>query len=484
MMSDLLDPNQFIIESHSSLRDAMSMINDNLSKIVFICSNNSLIGSLSDGDIRRHLLRNGDLSDNVKVAMNNKPISIKLSDTNNSDVISKVLLSAPKINLFPVLDNDLKICKIFMRNKLPYFPIYEPSLDGKELSYLSNCLDTNWISSQGKYVSLFENSITTLLENKYQSLAVSSGTSALFLALKSLDIGEGDLVAVPSLTFAATVNAIIHTGASPIFIDVDKHTWCITPETIKPALSYGIKALISVDLYGNSCDSEAIKLIAKKHNFWFIEDAAEALGTKYNKKHVGAYADAVTFSFFGNKTVTTGEGGMVCFKENLFFEKAKVLRDHGMNPTKRYWHDTIGYNFRLTNLQASIGVAQMERLENIIGKKIEIHNLYFDALNHLLEFQKETKNCSSSFWLTSAIISNKQSIDDIIKTAKDINIEIRRGFYPIHSMPPYASFPKCNLANTCSISSKIISLPSSPNLNRMDINYINDQLINYVFKDF
>ena len=201
MMSDLLDPNQFIIESHSSLRDAMSMINDNLSKIVFICSNNSLIGSLSDGDIRRHLLRNGDLSDNVKVAMNNKPISIKLSDTNNSDVISKVLLSAPKINLFPVLDNDLKICKIFMRNKLPYFPIYEPSLDGKELSYLSNCLDTNWISSQGKYVSLFENSITTLLDNKYQSL-VSSGTSALFLALKSLDIGEGDLVAVPSLTFA------------------------------------------------------------------------------------------------------------------------------------------------------------------------------------------------------------------------------------------------------------------------------------------
>ena len=139
--------------------------------------------------------------------------------------------------------------KILKRDMLPYFPIYEPSLDGKELVYLSNCLDTNWISSQGQYVTLFEQNISNLLENQYHSLAVSNGTSALFLALKSLNIKEGDLVAVPSLTFAATVNAIIHAGAVPIFIDVDKHSWCITPETIEPALSHGIKALISVDLW-------------------------------------------------------------------------------------------------------------------------------------------------------------------------------------------------------------------------------------------
>ncbi len=465
----------FIVLANASIEECMLIIAKNLSKIAFVCDNARVIGSISDGDIRRHLLREGAISDKVDLAMHATPITLSKEalEMQGDEFIATTSLD---IDVYPVLDQDMNIIGVYKKSKTPSFPIYSPTIDGNELKYVAKCLESNWISSQGPYVKQFGEKFESLIGHGFRAIAVSNGTSALFLALKAFGIGAGDRIAVPSLTFAATANAIIHTGAVPVFLDVDPQTWCITPESLKEALKYNLKGFISVDLYGNSCSSDELRDLANKNDLIFIEDAAEALGTLFKGTHVGKYSDAVTFSFFGNKTITTGEGGMLCLKDKGAFDMATLLRDHGMDKSKRYWHNIIGYNLRLTNIQAALGVAQMEKLDATLRKKSYIYELYFANLKQILEFQVTTNWCKSSFWLISALTPQTVDTSLLIENCKKVGIDLRRGFYPLHTMPPYIDYNSTSLMNTLSITHRLISLPSYPSLSTEDINYISEKI--------
>ena len=237
-------------------------------------------------------------------------------------------------------------------------PVAVPSLGKKEKKFVLDCLDTNWISSQGKYVQTFEKNFKKRFKTNY-ALAVSSGTAALQLGILSLGIKKGDEVIVPNLTFAASINTIIHSGATPIIVDINSENWTIDIDQVKKNITKKTKAIMAVHLYGHSADMDELKRICNRNKIFLIADCAESLGATYKKKEKNTLGDIGAFSFFGNKMITTGEGGMVLFKKKSHYEKAKILRDHGMSKTKKYYHVEVGFNLRMTNIQAAIGVAQL-----------------------------------------------------------------------------------------------------------------------------
>ena len=236
------------------------------------------------------------------------------------------------------------------------YPVYQPSIGKKEKQNVLECLESTWISSKGKFISQFENSFSEFIGVKH-SVAVCNGTVALHVALLALGIGEGDEVIVPSFTYIASVNAIKYTAAKPVFIDSDFKTWQLDPTKIEENISGKTKAILVVHLYGQPCEMDTISAIAKKHNLFIIEDCAEAFGSLYNGKHVGTFGDISTFSFFGNKTITTGEGGMVVTNNSSLYEKSVHLKGQGLAKNREYYHDIIGYNYRMTNICAAIGCA-------------------------------------------------------------------------------------------------------------------------------
>jgi perosamine synthetase len=229
------------------------------------------------------------------------------------------------------------------------FPVYQPSLTGNEKKYVNECLDSSWISSKGKFIAEFEEKFGQYIGIKH-SLSVCNGTVALHLALEGLGIGPGDEVIVPTLTYIASVNAIKYTGATPIFVDSLPDTWQLDPESVKQKITRKTKAIMVVHLYGHPCPMRELTQIAQANNCHIIEDCAEALASYYENKHVGTFGAVSTFSFFGNKTITTGEGGMVVCHDNELYKKILRLRGQGLATDKEYWHDIIGYNYRMTNI--------------------------------------------------------------------------------------------------------------------------------------
>jgi perosamine synthetase len=308
------------------------------------------------------------------------------------------------------------------------------------------------------------------------AVAVSNGTVALQLSMLAIGIEKGDEVIVPNITFAASINKIIHSGAIPVLCEIDPVTWCIDPREIKKLINPRTKAIMPVHLYGQAAPMDEIIKLSNENNLYVVEDCAEALGSKWKNKNVGTFGDASTFSFFGNKTITTGEGGMVLFKSKEISERAKILRDHGMSTTKRYWHEVIGYNFRLTNIQAAIGVAQLERLDEIVNKKIHIGKYYSELLrDHKIVEQvpKRHNDIKNSYWMFSFLLKKKVNREQVMKELLELGIETRPAFYPLHKMPPYKSFKRSSsLKNSINISQQGLSLPSSTSLSDMNIKYI------------
>ncbi|EFG9803382.1 GDP-perosamine synthase RfbE/PerA, partial [Escherichia coli] len=241
-------------------------------------------------------------------------------------------------------------------------PVYQPSLTGKEKEYVNECLDSTWISSKGNYIQKFENKFAEQNHVQYAT-TVSNGTVALHLALLALGISEGDEVIVPTLTYIASVNAIKYTGATPIFVDSDNETWQMSVSDIEQKITNKTKAIMCVHLYGHPCDMEQIVELAKSRNLFVIEDCAEAFGSKYKGKYVGTFGDISTFSFFGNKTITTGEGGMVVTNDKTLYDRCLHFKGQGLAVHRQYWHDVIGYNYRMTNICAAIGLAQLEQAD-------------------------------------------------------------------------------------------------------------------------
>ena len=281
---------------------------------------------------------------------------------------------------------------------------------------------------------------------------------------------------VPNFTFAATINSIIHSKATPVIIDIDKNTWTISLQGIARKITKKTKAIVPVHIYGQPCHMDEIINFAKKNNLYVIEDCAEAIGAKYKKRLVGLDGDCSCFSFFANKTVTTGEGGAAIFKDKAVASRARILRDHGMSQTVTYWHDYVGYNFRMTNMQAAIGLAQLKRVNIFIKRRKNVFNYYNNKLkkNKKITFLPNNEWSENSYWSYTVKINNLglKKRDKLIEQLKKRGVECRPAFYPLNLMKPYKSFSYENYKVTREISFNSISLPTSNDLSKTEIDYI------------
>lgn len=342
-------------------------------------------------------------------------------------------------------------------------PIYQPDLGGNEKKYVNECLDTSWISSRGRFVNEFETSFSEHIGVQHAA-SVCNGTVALHLALMALGIGPGDEVIVPTLTYIASVNSIAYTGATPIFVDSLPSTWQIDPDDVRRHITSRTRAIMLVHLYGQACDMDAIIAIANEHRLFIIEDCAEAFGTLYKGRHVGTFGDISTFSFFGNKTITSGEGGMVVSNDKTLIERARHLKGQGLAAHREYWHDVIGYNYRMTNIQAAIGLAQLERADQFIARKRDVAERYTAALHDLpVEVHAEAPDTFHSYWMYSILVERPDQRDPLRKHLAEAGVETRPLFYPAHTMPMYArNYRKHSVAED--LSWRGINLPSWPGL--------------------
>ena len=467
------------LQLESTIKDCMEVIGKFESGISYILWQEKLVGIVTDGDIRRALLNGALLSDSVEKIINKNFISLPVNS--NCSIIRAAFNK--RIKYIPLIDKYGRLVDVADSNSNYRIPVSEPSLQGNELKYVTDCISSNWISSQGKYVQQFESTFEEKF-NGYKALSVTSGTTALQLALLALGIGEDDEVILPNLTFAATINSVIHVGAKPVICEINPATWCIEPKEIRNLINSKTKAIIAVHLYGQPCDMDSLCSICNEHQLLLVEDCAEAIGSKFDDVYVGTFGDASAFSFFGNKTITTGEGGMLMLKNQNNYKKAKIIRDHGMSESKKYWHNVVGHNFRLTNLQAAVGIAQMERFDEIINRKLEIHRKYYDFfLNHLdiVRIQDIESNIIHSNWLFGVVLSNKYNRDNMIDSLLYMGIETRPFFYCMNEMEIYDIYPRSkNLKISNDISRNGISLPTGSSISDEQIDIICEGFLNCI----
>jgi perosamine synthetase len=358
-----------------------------------------------------------------------------------------------------------------------FLPVAEPLLTGKELEYVTDCISTGWVSSLGKYIGEFERLFADFCGVSH-AVAVSNGTTALHLALVALGIGPGDEVIVPSLTFIATANAVHYTGAVPVFADSEPVTWNIDPQDIARHITPRTRAIIPVHLYGHPADMQPIIELAVQHHLTVIEDAAEAHGATCRGQRVGSLGRLGAFSFYGNKIITTGEGGILTTNDGILDERLRFLRDHAMSTSRRYWHPEVGFNYRITNLQAALGVAQMERIEEFITRKRRIAAEYDRLLQKVpgITRPSHAKWAEPVYWMYSILLDDSFPLprDEVMARLRQQGIDSRPFFYPIHTMPPYASDLRRPVAEE--ISRRGINLPSAVTLTEEDIQRVAEAL--------
>ena len=361
-----------------------------------------------------------------------------------------------------------------------FFPISKPSITELEERYVTDAVRSGWVSSIGEYVNRFENGFADYCGVSH-AVTVSNGTAAIHLALMALDIGIGDEVIIPDLSFIATANAVIMAGARPVFCDVESETLCIDPKCIEVLITPKTKAIMPVHLYGHPSDMKTIMAIAEKHQLYVIEDAAEAHGASIDSKRVGGFGDCATFSFYGNKNMTTGEGGMITSNNKDLIDRCSVLRDHAMSATKRYWHNELGFNYRLTNLQSALGCAQLERAAELLDARKSIFELYQECLGSVsgLSINRTKTGMTNSYWMICLEIEglNEASRDILMFKLKSRGIDTRPYFYPMSSMPHLEIYTLSDTPVTKKISDKGLNLPTYIGLKKADIDYICQQVL-------
>lgn len=465
---------QLIINQECSIKQAMIRMNDHCLDTVFVVdSDNTLIGVVTNGDIRRGLLGGKNLNDYLTGIMNRNFVSASINDK-RSDVLS---LRKDGINTIPLVDEFFKILGCIGQEVDEYIPIYDTKFEGNELLYLTDCINKSWVSSTGEYVKKFEKSFSkfTGLDG---SISTSNGSAALELAISLCDLNLDDEIIVPDLTFASPVNSAIRSNSKVRLVDIDRDNMCLNKEILLKEISQKTKVIIVVNLYGYAVDVKDIRANLPE-DIIIIEDCAESLGSYRNGKHCGLYSDFATFSFFGNKTITTGEGGMLFCSNKSKREEAKILRDHGMNPKKRYWHEYIGFNFRMTNMQAALGLAQIENIEKILKNKKRVFEKYRELLTpYGFSFNADQEfDVDNSRWLitTSHKTIETFGVEKLEYQLKLLGIDIRKVFYPLSAMPIYQSFKNGPYTNSNFLNSSHICLPSSPNLT-------NENIVNVVQK--
>ena len=355
-----------------------------------------------------------------------------------------------------------------------FIPVSEPNLCGNEEAYVLDCLRPTWISSRGEYIDRFERLFAEYVgvEN---AVTASNGTTALHLILRALGIGPGDQVIVPTLTYVATANAVRFEGGEPVFVDCDPDDWNMTVEDVQGAITSRTRAVMAVHLYGSVVDMGSLGELCRSHGISLIEDAAEALGTEYRGTKAGALADVAAFSFFGNKTITTGEGGMVTTDDAELARLIRKLKDQGQSPERRYWHDTLGYNYRMTNIQAAIGLAQMENVDKFVSKKREIAALY---RCHLavpdIQHPMERPGTLNSYWMYTVLLRQPlgDHRDEFMEMLEGKGVETRPIFHPMHTLPIYCDSRKGRFPVSEDVSSRGMNLPSSTKLTEEDVEYV------------
>lgn len=456
------DIEKIVLGAEATIKDVMSAFDKNAQGVIFLVDkDNVMLGVLTDGDVRRALLTSATLSDLAKPHMRREFVSgsIYRSREENSQLLNE------RIRHLPLLDDQGRIVDVIRWADFCRIPVMQPVLEGNEFKYVADCLVTNWISSQGPYVDRFQERFCQFLSVE-KALCVANGTVALHLAMVALGIGPGDEVIIPDLTFVSPASMAIWCGATPVFADVDVKTWTIDPESIAKRITKRTRAIVAVHLYGHPCDMDPILEIAQKHGLFVIEDCAEALGAEYKGRKVGSIGDVGTFSFFANKVITTGEGGMVTTSNPELFEKMIILRDHGMTKDKRYWHELAGFNYRLTNLQAAIGLAQMEKIDHILAARFKIVARYNEHLSQLdgIQLPPEESWAKNIFWLYSVIIDESITGIDRDRLAirlSEYGVDTRPFFHPLHQQPPFQSEASGAFPNATRLATRGLSLPTS-----------------------
>lgn len=354
-------------------------------------------------------------------------------------------------------------------------PVSQPDLSEIERQYLLKAFDSGWISSTGEFTNLFENRWATECDSQF-SLGVSNGTVALHLILKALEIGPGDEVIVPSLTFIATANAVTYVGATVVFADSDLYTWNIDIQHVERLITPKTKAIIGVHLYGNPCDIEKLKNLCDAHNIHLIEDAAEAPFATVNGQKTGSFGVASSFSFYGNKILTCGEGGAITTSNLDLYERMKLLRGQGMHPTQRYYFTEIGFNYRLTNLQYAVLNGQLDRKLQILNDRMRIFNQYKILLREIsiINYQHVLPNNTFSPWLFTIVFenSNKDLRTKVVQNLALKGIETRPMFIPIHLLPAYSAYNSLELRNATKLAKNGLSLPTWSKLSNKQIEFI------------
>ncbi len=353
--------------------------------------------------------------------------------------------------------------------------VAQPKMSGNERKYVLDCLDTNSISSNGKYIPAFEQAFAAFCGVKH-AITTNNGTTALHLAMVALDLKPGDEVIIPTVTYIATANAVRYCGATPVLVDSCFGTLNIDPAIIEQKITSKTRGIIPVHLYGYPADMQAINKIAKKHGLWVLEDAAEAHGAEVSGRKVGSLGTCAAFSFFGNKILTTGEGGMVTTNDDELAVKLRLYRGQGMDVNRRYWFPVIGYNYRMTNIQAALGLAQLEQVERALTDRKVLAKRYNVALSHLQNQiilpKQEHDWANSVFWMYNIFLKegDAQDRNEVICKLEEMGIETRPVFYPMHTLPPYQeknSYPVADLW-----AQRGINLPTHQDLTQENVNRI------------
>jgi perosamine synthetase len=398
-----------------------------------------------------------------------EPADLKLEDLGNLAKIipgrdPELRISIPRI---PVSETDLQSRVI---------PVCEPTLGGNEAQYVLDCIESNWISSAGKYIPRFEETFAEACDASY-GVACANGTVALHLALATLGIGPGDEVILPTFTMIATINAITYTGARPVLVDSEPVTWNMDLNQVADKITPRTRAVMPVHTYGHPVDMDPLAEMAERHGFYIIEDAAEAHGAEYKGRKAGSLGHAGCFSFYANKIITTGEGGMITTNDPNLAQLARTLRDHAFSEERHFWHKYIGFNYRMTNMQAAVGLAQTEQMESFVEARRANAARYTAALNRIpgIVTPPETEWVKNVFWMYSILVEDDSGMtrDGLRTYLADHGIETRTFFIPMHLQPIYyRAFEGERYPVAEMLCQRGFYLPSASSLTTRELDYV------------
>jgi len=358
-------------------------------------------------------------------------------------------------------------------------PVAAPLLGEREEAYVLEALRSGWVSSLGPFLDRFEAAFASYVGARH-AISVCNGTVALHVLLHAMGIGRGDEVIVPDLTFAASGHAVLQVGATPVLADVDEDTGNLSPVAVERAISPRTRAIMAVHLYGHPADMDPLATLARDAGAALLEDAAEAHGAEYGGKRVGSIGRAGTFSFYGNKLMTTGEGGMVVTDDDALAERVRFLKDHGMSPARRYFHTELAFNYRMTNLQAALGLAQLERLEDFIARRRAIYARYADGLRGVegIELNVERPRTRNVYWMICLQLTREpEAREDLASFLRARGIDSRPFFEPLSDMPHFASMRRVGATGAgCPVAARLsrrgLNLPSGSGMSDDDVDRV------------